>query len=600
MAAPKKAVNFGKAAQSPLGSPGVGRGQGPKPAQSPGPSFSISRKVEVVEELPPLQPAIFIPTGSPMLLIEQSPYHEFLRDLGMKYNFPERLPKCIVCVSARWVSDTDSVKIMSSPYPNTVHDFFGFADCLYGVEYAAKCPTEHSAKVAEALQAGGIPWEFDGLRGYDFGCWSPLALMFPDAEVPVVQVSLAKNKDSIYHVKLGKALGELRDEGYLLLCTGAVTLGLIDLSFGESMPPPAAVAFDQWVYEVLLYEENKKIYETVEDAWEGRNNRLTLWNLPLEGVHLAAKQCHPTGDHFLPLIVASASGGPSKQIHQSWLYGALSMRSWIFGEVPPRKSKSGEVIESTPTSSPARRSGEASPHVEKKAGAEDEEELDEIEFGILKSNTMANQDSTLPADASAGFRRTASTGSVAVDRELSQVMLALEGASRSHSADPEQQAEDALDEVPQADEVSRILDMDDAQEPSSEGVGIKTFESSQAARKRGDDGGLGEDAAGDADERQFVADMSLETSAAEGGAGEQEIFAPASPLPAVAEEDESGGEGDLSRETDKEGRGAGWKEVHVKTDAAAADKRGGLEDGVGGEGVLMCTVCVCVCVCVCV
>jgi 4,5-DOPA dioxygenase extradiol len=218
---------------------------------------------------------------------------------------------CVVAVVS------DKVKVMSNPYPQTVHDFFGFAECLYAVEYASQCPSEHSAKVAEALEAGGVPWEFDGLRGYDFGCWSPLALLFPAAEVPVVQVSLAKSKDSILHVQMGKALGQLRDEGYLLLCTGGITLGLMDMAFNDGQPSPAAAAFDSWVYEVLLYEENKAQYDTAEEAWDGRNERLMRWNLAIEGVHQAAKACHPSGDHFLPLIVAAASGGPSKQVRRA-------------------------------------------------------------------------------------------------------------------------------------------------------------------------------------------------------------------------------------------------------------------------------------------
>ena len=272
----KRAVNFAGPAggESPLGSPDAGS---PAALVSP-----LVKKVEEEEEPIPEQPALFFPSASPTLLIETSPYHEFLRDFGMKYNFPERIPKCIVCVSSRWVSDTENVKVMSNPYPQTVHDFFGFADCLDAVEYAAACPSDISAKVAEALEASGIPWEFDGMRGYDSGCWSPLALIFPDANIPVVQVSLAQNKDSIFHVKIGKALGELRDEGYLLFCTGGVTMDLSDISFGEYQPGAAAVAFDQWVYEVLLYEENKDKYLTVEEAWDGRNERLTLWNLPVE------------------------------------------------------------------------------------------------------------------------------------------------------------------------------------------------------------------------------------------------------------------------------------------------------------------------------
>ena len=442
----KKAVNFGKSpnAQSPgAASPSGGALVSP-----------LIKNVEVEEEPLPEQPALFIPTASPTLLIEQSPYHEFLRDFGMSYNFPERLPKCIICVSARWVSDTDQVKVMSNPYPQTVHDFFGFADCLYAVEYAAQCPSEHSAKVAESLEAFAIPWEFDGVRGYDFGCWSPLALIFPGAEIPVVQVSLAKSKDSIFHSRLGRALGELRDEGYLLLCTGGVTMGLMDISFGDSPPAPSAVAFDQWVYEVLLYEENKDDHDTADSAWAARTHRLTSWNLPVEGVHNAAKSCHPTGDHILPLIVASASGGPSKQLHTSWMYNALSMRSYIFGQVPPRKTRGGVVMDATPTSSPLRSGALTSPdgvsppvaspahtkeqRFKRTAGVDDvakrgeeeeeeeEEELDEIEFGIVASNTKANVEG--------GFAKKVVEASDPSDRDLKQVMLALEGASRASSA----------------------------------------------------------------------------------------------------------------------------------------------------------------------
>ena len=77
---------------------------------------------------------------------------------------------------------------MSNPRPQTVHDFFGFAECLYEVDYAADGSVETAAMVAEALTSAGIAWEFDGQRGYDVGCWSPAALLFPDASVPLFQV----------------------------------------------------------------------------------------------------------------------------------------------------------------------------------------------------------------------------------------------------------------------------------------------------------------------------------------------------------------------------------------------------------------------------
>mmetsp|Transcript_23619 Transcript_23619/g.36919 ORF Transcript_23619/g.36919 Transcript_23619/m.36919 type:complete len:406 (-) Transcript_23619:181-1398(-) len=223
---------------------------------------------------------------------------------------------------------------MSSQYPRTVHDFFGFAECLYEVEYAAENKPEACAKIAEALDAAEIPWEFDGTRGYDFGCWSPVALIFPAADVPLIQVSLHSSLDEATHVRLGQALGTLRDVGYLLVCTGGVTHNLMDLSFGDDRLPPAAVGFDNWVGEVLKYEENRTQYEEVDEAWSARSARLCKWLDPDQGVFLAAQNCHPTPEHFLPLLVASGSGGPCSTVHHSWTYGCLSMASFMFGSMP--------------------------------------------------------------------------------------------------------------------------------------------------------------------------------------------------------------------------------------------------------------------------
>ena len=135
------------------------------------------------------QPAIFIPICSPALLIEESEVRTFIRELGMKLNVNGRRPSCVVNFSARWTSSDMDVKIMSNPRPQTVHDFFGFAECLYEVEYEAEGSVETAALIAELLTEAGIAWEFDGQRGFDFGCWSPLALLVPDASVPILQVA---------------------------------------------------------------------------------------------------------------------------------------------------------------------------------------------------------------------------------------------------------------------------------------------------------------------------------------------------------------------------------------------------------------------------
>lgn len=307
--------------------------------ESPIVAFSPLQQHRDEEEYVPEQPTLFVAMGSPTLLIEQSEAHDFLREMGRRFHFPERRPECVVCVSARWVSDSDKVKVMSNPYPKTVHDFFGFAECLNEVEYAATCDSEMSAKVAEALENHDIPWEFDGQRGYDFGCWSPMALLFPSADIPVVQVSLHASLEPDIHFRIGEALGGLRESNFLVVCSGGLTHNLMDISFGEEAIPPSAITFEQWVQEVMRYEENRSELITPEEAWGARNRRLARWQEVAEGVVLAAKRCHPTPEYYLPLCVASASGGSSSVIHRSWSLGCLSMAAFMFGLLPPMRDR---------------------------------------------------------------------------------------------------------------------------------------------------------------------------------------------------------------------------------------------------------------------
>jgi 4,5-DOPA dioxygenase extradiol len=203
---------------------------------------------------------------------------------------------------------------MANPRPRTVHDFFGFAEGLYEVEYCARCEAEHSAKVAEVLAVAGIPVEFEGQRGFDVGCWSPLCLIFPAADVPVVQVSLHGSRDAQFHVRIGKALGALRDIGYLIVGTGGVTWNLLDLDYGGGEPPAAAVAVDRWVKDVVSREENKPQWLAAADAdvaWEARSQKLARIFDHRVDIAEAARRAHPSPDSFLPLIVASGPQPPS-------------------------------------------------------------------------------------------------------------------------------------------------------------------------------------------------------------------------------------------------------------------------------------------------
>ncbi|KAJ1492149.1 Extradiol ring-cleavage dioxygenase, class III enzyme, subunit B [Baffinella frigidus] len=221
--------------------------------------------------------------------------------------------------------------VMCHPRPKTVHDFFGFAEGLYEVEYCATCDAEHSARVAEALSEGGIPVEFEGNRGFDVGCWqtppiatratvdgvgpiltvkigptpSPMCLLFPAANIPVVQVSLHSGREGLMHLRMGQALGALRDIGYLILCTGGITFNLLELGYGDRQPPPAAVVWVKdvmtyeeskpwptWVKDVMTYEEKKK-WPTADAAWDARSQKLAQVFSPTADVSHAALLSHP-------------------------------------------------------------------------------------------------------------------------------------------------------------------------------------------------------------------------------------------------------------------------------------------------------------------
>lgn len=258
-----------------------------------------------------MYPSLFISHGSPDLLLQEGEDHRFL--MGLSGSLPK--PRAIICISAHW--DTAGAAITADPSPATIHDFYGFQPELYQRRYC--CPGDPllAARVAELLGKTGIgqPALATG-RGLDHGAWVPLSLMYPDAEIPVVQLSVQTASDTSQHYRIGAALAPLRQEGVLIIGSGGATHNLAEYGrFAQDADAePYVEAFDEWLALTLENGEVEDLLAYRQRAPQARRN-------------------HPTEEHFLPIFApcGAALGGRGKRLHQHITYGVLSMAAFAWG-----------------------------------------------------------------------------------------------------------------------------------------------------------------------------------------------------------------------------------------------------------------------------
>ena len=254
-----------------------------------------------------------------MMALEPSPARDFLAGLGA--HLPR--PRAVLIVSAHHDARFEGGRatVTAAATPETIHDFGGFPDELFAMRYPAPGDPQLAQHVVDLCAGRGLQVVADPDRGLDHGAWVPLSLLYPGADVPVVQLSIASDAPPEWHYDLGRALAPLRDEGVLVIGSGSLTHNLRVLM--ASRPPidaPAPLwvsAFADWVAERLSAGAIDDVLHAVERAPYGRDN-------------------HPTPDHILPLFVAMGAGSDigslhAQRLHASTTYALLAMDVYAFG-----------------------------------------------------------------------------------------------------------------------------------------------------------------------------------------------------------------------------------------------------------------------------
>ncbi len=253
-------------------------------------------------------PTLFISHGAPSILYEQSAARDFLTGVASTL---ER-PKAILCVSAHWA--TAAPLVTGTAAPSLIYDFGGFSDELFRAVYPAPGAPELAEIIVTLLNGHGIEAGVDTKRGLDHGAWVPLTLMYPEAHIPVLQLSVQPHRSPEHHRAVGQALQSLRDEGVLILASGSATHNLRDF-FGRAIDAPSpeyVTAFDDWLKDSI---EN--------------NDRTALLDYLHRAPHAAAN--HPTPEHLLPLFTAlGASETAGRTLHRSCTFGVISMAAYMW------------------------------------------------------------------------------------------------------------------------------------------------------------------------------------------------------------------------------------------------------------------------------
>lgn len=256
-------------------------------------------------------PTVFISHGSPMLAVEPGPYGAAWKTIAD--SLPR--PSSILVVSAHWNTRQPALSLAATP--ETIHDFGGFPAALYDISYPAPGAPHVAQHVATLLTDKGLPVVLAPDRGLDHGAWVPLRHMYPDADIPVTELSVQPGLDAGWHLRLGEALRAVRESGVLVIGSGSLTHNLYEAAFDDESVEPSeeyAREFQAWIHGVLV---------------RGDTDALMQWQTAAPH----ARRAHPTTEHLLPLFVVYGAGGEHPVVQRplaNFSLGVLAMDCYVF------------------------------------------------------------------------------------------------------------------------------------------------------------------------------------------------------------------------------------------------------------------------------
>lgn len=260
-------------------------------------------------------PTLFLSHGSPLTAVEPGGAGAAWRALAAE--LPR--PRAILVASAHW--ETALPMLTGGERPETIHDFSGFPRELYSIRYDAPGAPAIASRAAALLREAGFTPAINGCRGLDHGAWVPLRWMYPEADLPVLQISIQTELGTLRHLRLGEALAPLVGEGVLVIGSGHATHNLGDWVRARHQAEPLGyvLAFRTWLHERLAAGDRDALLRYRDEA-------------------PGAARAHPTEEHFLPLFVAlgaAGAGAAARRFHAGIEGAALAMDAWRFDRQDP-------------------------------------------------------------------------------------------------------------------------------------------------------------------------------------------------------------------------------------------------------------------------
>ncbi|WP_019689189.1 DODA-type extradiol aromatic ring-opening family dioxygenase [Pseudomonas fluorescens] len=254
-------------------------------------------------------PLLFVSHGAPMFAIEPGLAGQRLAEIGRELPRPD----AIVILSPHWMTRGE-VCVTASTAPETIHDFGGFPDALYQLRYPAPGAPALAAHIVGLLQNAGWRSRLDARRGLDHGAWVPLLHLAPEADIPVVQVSMPAGLDTCQAWSLGEALAPLRDMKVLIVASGSLTHNLYEFRGATGHGADYVKEFAAWTAQALKAGNTDLLLNYKQHA-------------------PSAERAHPTDEHFLPLLIALGAAGEHYEtlvLDGGVSYGVLAMDSYLF------------------------------------------------------------------------------------------------------------------------------------------------------------------------------------------------------------------------------------------------------------------------------